>query len=178
MRSRRRARLIVSLVIGFLALGVLSSGAAADTDEDAEPADTEAINELITEFMTEVNTADLDGDGEADFADVDGDGFPDASPPEGFPGDLDLRPGDGRFGTIVLADLDANAANYVEETESSYLLSTVPGWRGRTTATAIPSTRRSASDPGRAADRPGRSGTSIRLPTSANARSRRATRSS
>lgn len=125
MRSRRGARLVLGAVGGILALGTLSDVARADTDGEAEPADVEQINALIAIYMTEVNTADLDGDGEADFADVDGDGFPDAAPPEGFPGDLDVRPGDGRFGDVVLANTDLSAEDWIESqgtTEKSWLL--------------------------------------------------------
>ncbi len=83
-------------------LGMLGTPAAAqDADDEAPPADPELIAATLELYMNEFSNADLDGDGNADFADTDGDGIPDI--PQGEPGDLDLRPGDGRFGTEVSA---------------------------------------------------------------------------
>ncbi len=122
MRAQRIRRVGIGAIGGFFALGLLAGPVAADSDDEAGPADAEAINAFIELYMAEMNNADFDGDGEADFADTDGDGFPDASPPEGFPGDLDLTPGDGRFGTVVLRSVQTEAENLVEDTEASYLL--------------------------------------------------------
>ncbi len=120
MRRRLSGRVGVGVLAGFFVLALSSMPATAETDDDAPPADPDAIAATVALYMDEFSNADLDGDGNADFVDTDGDGIPEI--PEGEPGDFDLRPGDGRFGTVVEETVAQNAAEYVSDDESSYLL--------------------------------------------------------
>ncbi len=111
MRTRPIGKFGLCVLGGVFAFGMLAGPAAAqDTDDDAPPADPDLIAATLALYMSEFSNADLDGDGVADFADTDGDGVPNI--PEGEPGDLDLVPGDGRFGTQVTAEIQA-AANAI-----------------------------------------------------------------
>ncbi len=108
MRSRMMERSGLALVAAGLGLGLFAVPALAQTDPDAGLADEAQILDWANEYLSEFNNADLDGDGNADFADTNGDGVPEI--PIGERGDLDLRPGDGRFGTEIGGQVSASVS--------------------------------------------------------------------
>jgi hypothetical protein len=98
--SGTTGRIGLGVVGGVFAFGMLAAPAGAQ-DPDPPP-DPIQIAAAVALYLNEFSNADLDGDGLADFADTDGDGIPNFVP-EGFAGDADRVPGDGRFGEEVTA---------------------------------------------------------------------------
>jgi hypothetical protein len=116
-----RARVGVGLLGALFVIGLIAAPSFAQSDGEGPPVDPDVLADTIALYMSEFSNADFDGDGVADFADTDGDGIPNI--PEGEPGDLDLTPGDGRFGTAIVNDVQASASTYaVDSDDASTLL--------------------------------------------------------
>ncbi|MEM7092334.1 MAG: hypothetical protein AAF567_04975 [Actinomycetota bacterium] len=95
-RARRAVALLAALTLALLPLGFLVPTAGAQTDPAAGEPSIAEVTAIADTFLQDMLTLDLNSDGIPDF-DTNGDGVPEI--PIGEPGDLDLRPGDGLFGT-------------------------------------------------------------------------------
>ena len=120
MRTPTTTRVGVGLLGAMFAIGLIAAPSFAQSDDEAPPVDPDVLADTLAVYMSEFSNADLDGDGNADFADTDGDGIPNI--PEGEPGDLDLTPGDGRFGTPIVEQVQAGATEFADDTDDGSTL--------------------------------------------------------
>jgi hypothetical protein len=120
MKTRLTGKFGLGVLAGTFAFAMFAVPALAETDDEAPPPDPDVIAATVALYMSEFSNADLDGDGNADFVDTDGDGIPNI--PEGEPGDLDLRPGDGRFGTEVTDAVTGMGPDALSASDQSSLL--------------------------------------------------------
>ena len=94
-------RLTTRVGLGVFAVGfVLWPAIAAAQDDAGDEPDPAGIQESLDFYLADLLTLDFDDDGVPDIFSVDGVLYV-SEPPVGDPGEFDLKPGDGIFGTQV-----------------------------------------------------------------------------